>query len=48
MISSSEVLMFSSGDVVALPPYYRAVAHRLAETGRAVIEEQSSETEGSA
>lgn len=44
MSSSSEVLTFSRDVVDSLPDYYKCLAERLAETGRAVITE-SEKTE---
>jgi len=45
---ASEVLTFSSEVVDSLPLYYRALAHHLADTGRAIIEpsEQTDKAKG--
>jgi len=40
-MSASEVLTFSSEVVDSLPLYYKALAHHLADTGRAIIEDSS-------
>jgi len=46
MSSSLEVLTFSSDVVDSLPLFYRALAHHLADTGRAIIEDSSEKPEG--
>ena len=45
MSSSSEVLTISSEVFDSLPLYYRALAHHLADTGRAVIEDPSEKSQ---
>lgn len=45
MSSSSEVLTFSRDVVDSLPDYYRCLAEHLADTGRAVIKDNSEKTE---
>jgi uncharacterized membrane-anchored protein YhcB (DUF1043 family) len=46
MSSSSEVLTISLEVVNSLPAYYRALAHHLADTGRAIIEDPSEQPKG--
>jgi len=45
LTQSADVLIpsFSSDVVDSLPLYYRALAHHLAETGRAIIKEKEQE-----
>ena len=47
-MSTSDVLIpsFSADVIAALPLWYKALAHHLADTGRAIIEDPSEKPKG--